>query len=113
MVFLGDLFQTEKGNIYKPCFVHYCPFDKENGLNKTKEELESEGVLVDSIPEAENREEFYPEIRVNKQTKEVFYEYIKKENKNTLTQEQIKIKELENRVELMQRALDELSMGGI
>jgi len=35
----------------KIVFVHYKPFDEKVGLNKTQEELEAEGILVDSIPE--------------------------------------------------------------
>ncbi|UQW98196.1 hypothetical protein M2M59_04080 [Rummeliibacillus sp. G93] len=33
-------------------FVHNIPFDKQNGLGKTKEELEETGFLLDSIPDA-------------------------------------------------------------
>lgn len=117
MVFLGDLFQTEKGNIYKPCFVHYCPFDEENGLNKTKEQLEAEGVLVEQIPEAEQREGFYPELRVNKETKEVFYEYIKIEVQPIqMTEEQKQLKELKDKIAEQDQAILELTSlvtGGI
>ncbi|MGG7163799.1 hypothetical protein [Clostridium ihumii] len=114
MIFLGDLQETQESNILKPCFIHYCPFDKDNGLNKTEKELKEDGILIEYLPEAENKEGFYSEIRVNKETKEVFYIYnkIKKEG-DLLTAEQLKIKNLENRIELMQKALDELSMGGM
>lgn len=30
--------------------IHYMPFDKENGLGKTPEQLKKEGILVDKIP---------------------------------------------------------------
>lgn len=33
--------------------IHNMPFDSINGLHKTEEELLQEGILLDSIPEAE------------------------------------------------------------
>jgi hypothetical protein len=34
----------------KAILTHYQPFDAVNGLGKTVEELESEGLLVDNLP---------------------------------------------------------------
>lgn len=35
--------------------IHYMPFDAVDGLHKTEAELLQEGVLVEEIPEAEER----------------------------------------------------------
>ncbi len=87
-------------------FTHYVPFDKVNGLNKTKEELEKEGYLVESIPEPKELNKI-PTLYLNPETMELFYEY----------QDMPKSKEelLEEKVILLQNAIDEilLKTGGI
>lgn len=55
-------------------FVHYMPFDGEHGMGKTKEELEQEGILVESIPEPKQNGKI-PKLFVNRETKELWYEY--------------------------------------
>lgn len=74
MIFLGELEQV-RDNSYKVGFIHYLPFDEKEGLNKSIEELEQEGVLVESIPEAEEREGKTPILYCNTETKELWYEY--------------------------------------
>lgn len=37
----------------KVVYIHHMPFDEINGLGKTEEELSTQGILVDSIPEPE------------------------------------------------------------
>lgn len=71
-IYLGDL----TGDV--ECivgFVHYKPFDPIEGLQKTREELEQTGVLVDALPEPELVEGKLPKLIVNRETKEVRYEY--------------------------------------
>ncbi|MCW6085502.1 MULTISPECIES: hypothetical protein [Clostridium] len=58
------------------CLRHYKPFDKINGLNKIKEELEKTGILVESIPEEEHIEMKSPVLYCNPDTKELFYKYV-------------------------------------
>lgn len=55
-------------------YEHHKPFDLVAGLGKTQEELEKEGVLVDSIPESENNGKT-PILHCNPKTKELWYEY--------------------------------------
>lgn len=70
---LGNKITDEK---YPINFVHYMPFDEINGLHKTREELEQEGYLIDSIPELETPEGKVPVLFFNPTTKTVFYEYV-------------------------------------
>ncbi len=56
-------------------YTHYMPFHEKYGLGKTKEELEQEGVLVDSIPESKQIEGKAPILYCNPSTKELWYEY--------------------------------------
>lgn len=56
-------------------FKHFMPFDEEYGLDKTKKELEQEGVLVEEIPEPEEKEGKNAILHCNPGTKELWYEY--------------------------------------
>ena len=81
MIYLGDLRQISTDK-YSVGFVHYMPFDLNNGLKnedgtlKTEAQLRESGALVESIPQAEP-----PEGKVtagmfyNPFTGTVFYEY--------------------------------------
>ncbi len=51
MIFLSNFEKVEENKL-KVRFIHYMPFDPINGLHKTKEELEQEGVLIENIPES-------------------------------------------------------------
>lgn len=66
--------KTTEDNIVS--FIHYKPFDSKDGLGKTKEELEQEGVLVESVPKPENIEGRTPILHCNPETKELWYEYV-------------------------------------
>ncbi|HEK8924577.1 TPA: hypothetical protein STY83_002908 [Clostridioides difficile] len=86
--------EHKEENIYKVNLIHNMPFDKVYGLNKTAQELELNGVLVDEIVEAEQREGFASIMYVDKTTKEITYEYV--EIPLTPEQEALKkVKELE------------------
>lgn len=65
---------TKKG-FFEISFVHNFPFHEHYGMGKTVEELESEGILIDSLPEAENKEGFYNLRYINPVTKEIYFEY--------------------------------------
>ncbi|HBG5346250.1 TPA: hypothetical protein KQG29_003696 [Clostridioides difficile] len=86
--------EHKEENMYKVNLIHNMPFDKVYGLNKTAQELELNGVLVDEIVEAEQREGFASIMYVDKTTKEITYEYV--EIPLTPEQEALKkVKELE------------------
>lgn len=59
----------------KVTLVHYKPFDAKYGLGKTKEELELDGLFVDSIPAPIEIDHKSPIMYFNPTTKEIFYEY--------------------------------------
>lgn len=56
-------------------YTHYMPFHEKHGLGKSKEELEQEGLLVDSIPEPQQIEGKSAILYCNPTTKELWYEY--------------------------------------
>ncbi|WP_207653319.1 hypothetical protein [Clostridium cochlearium] len=56
-------------------YTHYMPFHEKHGLGKTQEQLEQEGILVDSIPEPKQIEGKAPILYCNPETKELWYEY--------------------------------------
>lgn len=72
MVFLGNLEKTEKG--IRSSFQHYMPFDPVYGLGKTREELELEGVFVESVPEPLNNGKI-PILYLDDTKTAVFYDY--------------------------------------
>lgn len=53
--------------------IHHMPFDEKYGLNKTVEELQQEGVLVENIPKPEQIEGKIPLLKYN--GAELYYEY--------------------------------------
>lgn len=74
MIFLGNLEKVTETK-YRVGLTHHMPFHPKHGFGKTAEELEQEGILVDSIPE-EQKVEGKSAIRyVNPSTKEIYYEY--------------------------------------
>lgn len=60
---------------YKVIFVHYDPMNEEWGLNKTTEQLISEGMLVNKIPEPKETQGKVGVLFVNPNTKELYYKY--------------------------------------
>lgn len=57
-------------------FIHSCPFDPVNGLNKSRDELLKEGFLVENFPEPKLVEGKRAIPYYNVVTKEVTYEYV-------------------------------------
>ncbi len=74
MIYLSGLQKVSEGKFY-PTNYHYQPFDHISGLNKTKEQLEREGVLVESIPEPEIKPNMSSTMYINPETKDIWYEY--------------------------------------
>ncbi|MGW9128940.1 hypothetical protein ACWGPW_28955 [Paenibacillus chitinolyticus] len=56
-------------------FTIYQPFDEQNGLSKSKEELETHGILVAALPEREHNGKSSV-LYINPQTKALWYEYV-------------------------------------
>ncbi len=56
-------------------FMHKMPFDKVNGMGKSKEELEKTGVFVDECPEPEKKTGFSPVAMYSEETKSIYYDY--------------------------------------
>ncbi|HBE9553490.1 hypothetical protein [Clostridioides difficile] len=101
--------EHKEGNIYKVNLIHNMPFDQTYGLNKSTQELELNGVLVNEVLEVEQREGFASIMYVDKTTKEITYEYV--EIPLTPEQEALKkVKELEQENANINYAL---MMGGL
>ncbi|MFO7153926.1 MAG: hypothetical protein DIU64_003055 [Caldicoprobacter oshimai] len=96
MIFIGDFTQDEKG--LRVGFIHYMPFHPKYGLGKTEEELKQTGVLIDSIPEPEVREDKIPVLYYNPNTNSVYYEY----EDSPLTEQE--------RIAMLEQAIIELTM---
>lgn len=88
-------------------YIHYMPFDGKHGLGKTQEQLEQEGVLVDSIPEPQIIEGKNPIMYYSKE-KGIFYEYedIPKSKEELQSEE---IKNLKQQLAQCQQSITELT----
>ena len=56
--------------------VHRMPFDPNNGMGYTREELEKKGFFVEEIPDAVNRVGRRSIMMYNPDTKSIYYEYV-------------------------------------
>ncbi|AKA69826.1 hypothetical protein [Clostridium scatologenes] len=74
MIFLGNLTKISDTK-YSVGYTHYKPLDEINGLKKSKEQLEQEGILVDSILEPQQIEGKQAVMYWNPVDKVIFYEY--------------------------------------
>ncbi|HGH7177535.1 TPA: hypothetical protein ACJMKJ_005179 [Bacillus wiedmannii] len=111
--------------------INYAPFDAKFGLGKTKEQLQTEGILVETLPEPEMKPGKYAVLKYNPNNKEFYYTYedipVSEEQKelNTMKQQQTlmqsaldemiiqnptpdELAELKKRLTLMQKAIDDL-----
>ena len=75
MVFIKDLKEITDGK-FLIGYVHYMPFDSIHGLKKSKEELEKEGILIETIPEPQQIEDKKSIMYWNSKDRKIFYEYI-------------------------------------
>lgn len=108
MKFVGDFIQNEKG--LRVGFIHNMPFDEFNGLGKSENELKKIGALVEEIPEPEEIEGKVPVMYYNPQANSIYYEYI---DRPLTPEEELRQRELQQRIELMQQVLDDLLLGGM
>lgn len=74
MIYLGNLIKITDTK-YSIGFIHYMPFDAINGLGKTQEQLEQEGILIESVPQSQVIEGKTSIMYVNPVDKLIFYEY--------------------------------------
>ena len=56
--------------------IHRMPFDPNNGMGYTREELEKKGFFVDSIPEPVNQIGKRSIAMYNPDTKSIYYDYV-------------------------------------
>ncbi|WP_051404848.1 hypothetical protein [Bacillus cihuensis] len=64
-------FDAESSTGYS--MIHNMPFDEKNGLGKSKEELDQEGVFVDAIPTPDTSNS--DKVPVLKYNNGLYYEY--------------------------------------
>ncbi|MBH0171009.1 hypothetical protein [Fictibacillus sp. 18YEL24] len=78
-------------------FYHTKPFDSEEGMGKTRQELETEGLILDmyDMPASDNTNGKLSILKINPSTNELYYEYIDR----PLTSEE-RIKQLESELVL-------------
>lgn len=122
MIFLGSLNETDVGK-YSIGFIHYMPFDEENGLGKTEEELLNEGLLIEELPRLEGIPNKAPILYCNPSIREVWYEYVDipetEEQKREREDLEIRLaladmaETYENKITELQLALAEIVEGGI
>ncbi|WP_460299415.1 hypothetical protein [Clostridium botulinum] len=74
MVYLKNLTKITDTK-YLIGYLHSMPFDKIDGLNKTKEELEQSGIIIENISEPQNIEGKKAIKYYNPIDKQIFYEY--------------------------------------
>lgn len=97
MIYLYGL-EKINNDKYKVNNIHYRPFDPQYGLGKTQEELEQDGILIESLTEPEDSPFKSAVLYCNPQTKEVWYEY----EDRPLTEQE--------RIEQLEQAILELTM---
>lgn len=81
--------------------IHHNPFDPLEGLNTPRNELEKEGYFVSSIPKADIIAGRRAVPKYNRETKEVYYEYIPTPLSN------------EERISAMEDMMNELLLDGL
>lgn len=57
-------------------FMHYMPFDAKHGMNKSAEELELTGFLIDELPVTEEKAGYSSVIKFDKESKIFSVEYV-------------------------------------
>lgn len=66
----------ETDNEFRVTKVHRRPFDPNEGMGYTREELEKKGFFVEEIPDAANRVGRRTIMMYNPDTKSIYYEYV-------------------------------------
>lgn len=105
LIYLSQFEKIEE-NKFKVGFVHYAPFHAVHGLNKSREELEQEGIFITVMPQAETKEGFGAVLYTDKE--QVWYEC-----ESTATPEENKVSQLESDMLDLKLAMAELVEGGV
>jgi len=84
--------------------INYVPFDEKHGLGKTKEQLQAEGILVETLPEPVMNPGKYAVLKYNPDKKEFYYIY----EDIPVSAEQKELSAMKQQQVLMQSALDEM-----
>lgn len=66
----------ETDNEFRVTKVHRMPFDPNNGMGYTREELERKGYFVEEIPDAANKVGRRSVMMYNPDNKSIYYEYV-------------------------------------
>lgn len=76
MIYISE-FNDVEGDIVSVGFIHRMPFDEENGLGKSVEDIESDAgsALIHSLPDAERLKGKTSMLYFNKVSKDLWYEY--------------------------------------
>lgn len=88
-------------------YINYFPFDKAN-LDRSTEDLLTTGYLVESIPEQTVMEGKIANLKYDNVNNKLLYEY-----EDIPVPEATEIEKLKANQILMQKALDDLLMGGM
>lgn len=78
--------------------IHRMPFDPNNGMGYTREELEKKGFFVNEIPEPKNQIGKRSIAMYNPDTKSIYYEYV-----NVNLSDKERVEQLENAMNFMMR----------
>ena len=97
---MGNIY-IETDENFRITKIHRMPFDPNNGMGYTKEELERKGFFVNEIPNPVNQVGRRAIAMYNPDNKTVFYEYV-----NTPMSDKERVEQLENAMNfMMQNAL--------
>ena len=83
----------------------YKPFDKKDGLGKTREELEQTGLVVEALPTPETIDGKVANLKYNPTNKSLYFEYV-----DILPTPKTEMELLQEKVALQEQSILELSM---
>ena len=96
---MGNIY-IEVDNGFRVTKIHRMPFDPNNGMGYTREELEKKGFFVKEVPNAVNKTGKRAVAMYNPDTKSIYYEYVNVPLSN------------KDRVDLMENALNAIIKNG-
>lgn len=93
---MGNIY-IETDENFRVTKIHRMPFDPNNGMGYTREELERKGFFVDEVPSPQNYVGKRSVAMYNPDTKSIYYEYVTIPMSN------------KDRIKALENALDSLS----
>lgn len=97
---MGNIY-IEIDNNFRVTKIHRMPFDPNNGMGYSREELEKKGFFVNTIPDPVNKTGKRAVAMYNPDTKSIYYEYVN-----------IPMSD-KHRIELMENALNTMIQNGM